>query len=320
MSKETWKDEADASTIEKNRKKLTPLQYNVTCGNGTEPAFNNEYWNNKKPGIYVDIISGEPLFSSNDKFDSGTGWPSFTKPINGNSIDKKTDESCGMNRVEIRSKLSNSHLGHLFDDGPAPYGTRYCMNSASLKFISKDDMEKEGYGDYLYLFNDEKGNLETAVFAAGCFWGVEAYFKRIKGVVKTRAGYSGGKKDHPGYEEVCSGNTGHAESVMITFDKNVVSYEKLLDHFWKMHDPGSLNRQGNDIGTQYRSMIFYFNDEQKKTAETSKKELENSGKIRNVVTEIIPAKKFWDAEEYHQDYLTKNPNGYCHIDLSKAKE
>ncbi len=138
------------------REKLTPLQYEVTQKEGTEPPFHNEYWNNKKEGIYVDIVSGEPLFSSKDKYDSGTGWPSFTQPLEPGNIAEKEDSSLFMHRTEVRSKHGGSHLGHVFPDGPRPTGLRYCLNSAALRFVPKEDLEKEGYEKYLKLFEDQK--------------------------------------------------------------------------------------------------------------------------------------------------------------------
>ncbi|OHD53964.1 MAG: hypothetical protein A2Y33_12395 [Spirochaetes bacterium GWF1_51_8] len=318
-----YKLEKTCRLPENLKDKLTPEQYQVTHCGATEPAFHNEYWNNKKNGIYVDIVSGVPLFSSKDKFDSGTGWPSFTRPIRKSEVVEKADFSHGMRRVEARSSMADSHLGHVFDDGPGRNEKRYCINSASLKFIPSENLKEAGYPEYLYLFEDEfrkSGRVsETAIFAAGCFWGVEAYFTKIPGVVKTMAGYTGGTTPNPTYSQVCGGKTGHAEAVMIEFDPLVISYSALVRRFWTIHDPTSRNRQGNDIGTQYRSAIFFNHPDHEIAAKEELERYQLELKSKKIVTEIVPAGNFYPAEQYHQKYLEKNPNGYCHIDLSAAE-
>lgn len=317
------------------KSKLDPLQFKVTQECGTEPPFRNAYWNNKKPGIYVDVISGEPLFSSLDKYDSGSGWPSFTRPITGTKIVEKKDVTHGMERIEVRSHKADSHLGHVFEDGPAPSGLRYCINSASMRFVPVEDMEKEGYGAHLEPFvkaglikasASAKGGLavsadkagakrEVATLAGGCFWGMEEIIRKIPGVIETRVGYTGGKTANPTYKQVCTGATGHAEAVEIAFDPEKISYEKVLGYFFRMHDPTTLNRQHNDVGTQYRSAIFYHSDEQKKTAEAVKAKFDASKRFKKpIVTEITKASEFYAGEDYHQKYLIKNPGGYnCHV-------
>jgi peptide methionine sulfoxide reductase msrA/msrB len=305
------------------REKLTRAQYEVTQLCGTEPPFKNAYWDNHREGIYVDLVSGVPLFSSTDKFDSGSGWPSFTAPIDADAVVEKDDASFGMARREVRSEAGDSHLGHVFPDGPGPGGLRYCINSAALRFVAASDLEKEGYGEYLRLFSSFAASpghkLELAVFAAGCFWGTEEYFRRLPGVVSTAVGYSGGSTANPSYEEVCTGKTGHAESLKIEFDPSKISYAELLQHFFRMHDPTQKNRQGNDVGTQYRSVVFFQDEAQRRAAEAFISELTKSGKLRApIATEVTRAMPFYSAEEYHQDYLRKNPGGYCHVDLSLA--
>jgi peptide methionine sulfoxide reductase msrA/msrB len=299
--------------------KLSSEQFNVTQQCGTEPPFHNAYWDNHQPGIYVDVVSGEPLFSSLDKFDSGTGWPSFTQPLASANVVEKKDSTLGMERTEVRSGQADSHLGHVFNDGPAANGLRYCINSAALKFIPVTNMDQAGYGQYLEPFVKagviKPVTHETAILAGGCFWGMEEIIRKIPGVVKTTVGYTGGTTADPTYEDVCTGLTGHAESIQIVFDPARLSYESLLDYFFRMHDPTTLNQQHNDRGTQYRSAIFYTSAEQKETAERVKARWDKSGKFsRPITTEITAASKFYPAEDYHQKYLLKNPGGYnCHV-------
>ncbi|MDX2055352.1 MAG: bifunctional methionine sulfoxide reductase B/A protein [Polyangiaceae bacterium] len=321
------------------RAQLTPLQYEVTQHDATEPPFRNAFWDQHDAGIYVDVASGEPLFSSLDKFDSGTGWPSFCRPLHPEMIVEHRDTSYGHVRIEVRSRFGNSHLGHVFPDGPKETGLRYCINSASLRFIPQADLVKAGYGEYVALFAGATANmaahtdnvcavpgpgeagscettLETALLAGGCFWGMEDLLRRIPGVLDTDVGYTGGHTPRPTYEQVKTGRTGHTEAVRVVFDPKRLSYADLLENwFFRMHDPTTANRQGNDIGTQYRSAIFFTSDEQKRVAHEVKERVARAGKWRApIVTEIVEASEFTEAEGYHQDYLEQHPGGYtCHF-------
>lgn len=291
--------------VQELAKKLDPEAHRVTQRAGTEAPFCGTLLDNKKEGTYACIVCGLPLFSSEHKFDSGTGWPSFYREFDTQHVSRKSDESHAVPRTEINCARCGAHLGHVFDDGPKPTGERHCLNSASLKFYEKgQELPAES----------RPVQLETAYFAGGCFWGLEHYFALGPGVHDAVSGYMQGKVENPTYKQVCTEATGHAETVKVVFDRNRISFRRLLEAFFTMHDPTELNRQGPDVGEQYRSGIWYTNGEQKREAETLVEDLAAQKRFggRKIVTQIEKADRFWPAEEYHQNYVAKTGRA-CHV-------
>ena len=299
---------------EELKKTLTKEQYKVTQEAGTERPFQNAYHSEKRAGLYVDVVSGEPLFSSEDKYDSGTGWPSFSKPIVDENIVLKEDKSLFGTRTEVRSKHGDSHLGHVFDDGPRPTGKRFCMNSASMRFVPAEKLEAEGYGAYKTNFasaSKTEARLKRLVVAGGCFWYMEGPFEKLDGVLEVRSGYAGGRVANPTYEQVSSGTTGHREVVEVLYDPEKVAFPKLLETYWRNVDPLDPAGQFCDQGEQYTTAIYVNGAEERKAAEASLAELTKSGVLKGkIVTPIVDAGVFYPAEDYHQDYNKKNPLKY----------
>jgi len=301
------------------KKALAPERYAVMRKGETEQPFSGKYNDFWQAGTYVCAGCGTPLFRSEAKYDHGTGWPSFTTPVDDGNLVYKDDYSLLMKRVEVRCAACGGHLGHVFDDGPEPTFLHYCINSASLDFHSDETSAPAGGpGGGSVSAADGQGipegsaakappRKEKATFAAGCFWGVECRLAKVPGVLSTSVGYTGGTLENPGYEAVCTGETGHAESVEVIFDPDVVSFERLVRRFFEIHDPTQAGRQGPDVGAQYRSAIFYHDKNQESAARKVMEDLRTSGALaRPLATELVPAGVFYRAEEYHQRYFKKH--------------
>ena len=272
---------------------LTEAEKHIILEKGTEAPFTGTYWNQFERGVYACRQCGALLYFSKDKFDSHCGWPSFDDEIPG-AVRRQPDADG--RRTEILCANCGGHLGHVFTgEMLTEKDTRHCVNSASIVFIP-----------------ESKWPLQRAYFAGGCFWGVEHTFRQEKGVLAVTSGFMGGHTEKPTYKEVCTDKTGHAETVEVVFDPARTTYEALARLFFEIHDPTEVNRQGPDVGSQYRSAVFYVNDGQKQTAEKLIALLKAKG--LKVATEVTPASAFWPAEEYHQAYFTKHPErNACHV-------
>lgn len=299
-SNETAKEQ----NVTQQYNKLTPEEERVIINKGTEMPFTGEYENFRGAGTYICKRCNAPLYKSTDKFNSGCGWPSFDDEIKG--AVKRTVDADGR-RTEITCNNCGAHLGHVFEgEHMTDKNVRHCVNSISLKFVP----EAEATAQLVAATSSPK--TEKAYFAGGCFWGVEHLLEGKPGVISVRSGYMGGHTKNPTYKEVCYNNTGHAETVEVEFDPTKTSFETVARLFFEIHDPTQVNRQGPDVGDQYRSAVFYVNDEQKQVTEKLIGLLKAKG--YKVVTEVTKADTFWPAEEYHQDYYTKTGHEpYCHI-------
>lgn len=260
---------------------------------GTERPFTGEYNDFGESGTYLCRQCGLPLFRSTTKFHSACGWPSFDEDVSGSIIMKKDVDG---HREEILCRRCLAHLGHVFSgENFTSKNTRHCVNSVSLDFVP--DLQVK--------------DTEEAIFAAGCFWGVEYYFKRMPGVLKTEVGYSGGRTKQPSYEDICKGDTGHFEVIRVVYDTDKTSFEQVVKYFFEIHDPTQKDGQGPDKGEQYLSVIFFYNESQKNIALNVIAQLTQKG--YSIATQVLPVKTFWRAETYHQDYYEKmQKQPYCH--------
>jgi peptide methionine sulfoxide reductase msrA/msrB len=300
-------------------KKLTPQEERVIIRRGTEPPFSGKYNKHFEKGIYTCRQCGAELFESSSKFRSDCGWPSFDDQIPG-AVKQQRDPDG--RRIEILCARCGGHLGHVFvGEQLTPKNARYCVNSISMDFTPAGQrkaqappVETQDFASLPRMDNPlaDEPKTERALFASGCFWGTEYYMQRAPGVISTTVGYTGGRTENPTYKQVCTGRTGHAETVEVIYDPSKTSYEQLAKLFFETHDFTQLNRQGPDIGTQYRSAIFYLGNEQRQIAQRLVRQLREKG--FSVKTQIAKAGKFWPAEGYHQDYYnTTGKTPYCHV-------
>jgi peptide methionine sulfoxide reductase msrA/msrB len=273
---------------------LTPAEERVIVHKGTERPFSGRFESFKEVGTFTCRRCGAALYRSQDKIDTGCGWPSFDDAVPG--AVKRQPDADGR-RVEITCATCGGHLGHVFTgERLTPRNTRHCVNSLSMDFVPQAETFQ---------------HFQRAIFAGGCFWGVEYFLQQAPGVIRATSGYTGGTTQRPTYEEVCRHASGHAEAVEVVFDPRQTSFEQLARRFFEIHDPTQVDRQGPDIGDPYRSEIFTLNDDQKRIAEALIADLEAKG--WKVVTRLTPASAFWPAEEHHQDYYFKSgKRPYCH--------
>lgn len=265
----------------------------VVQDKGTERPFSGEYDDFGEEGTYLCRQCGLALFRSTTKFHSGCGWPSFDEELP-NAVRREMDADG--RRTEILCARCHAHLGHVFQgEGFTAANTRHCVNSLSLDFIADKTVT----------------DTAEAIFAAGCFWGVEYYFQKLPGVLKTQVGYTGGQRENPSYEQVCSGASGHYEAIRVIYDPSKITFEQLTKFFFEIHDPTQQNGQGPDLGPQYLSVVFYYDEQQKQVTKHLISELEKKG--LSIATKVLPVATFWPAELYHQDYYTKTgKQPYCH--------
>lgn len=274
--------------------KLTKEEERVIIHKGTEAPGVGEFTDSEEKGTYICKQCNVALYKSENKFHSGCGWPSFDEEVKG-AVTKIADADG--RRTEIICSNCKGHLGHVFvGEGFTVKNTRHCVNSISMKFIPASNSTQK---------------LESAIFAGGCFWGVEFFFQKAKGVTKTQVGYIGGHTENPTYKEVCGKKTGHIEAMEVTYDANLTTYEEMAKLFFEIHDPTQANGQGNDVGPQYISAVFYKDDHQKAATEKLIEILTKKGDV--IATKLIKATKFWAAEDYHQQYYEKGGGTpYCH--------